>query len=45
MIPDTNDPKEKMIKGCQVFFPETVFFSKSKIDFIAANDKDMCLSF
>ena len=30
-------------KGCQIFFPSTVFFVNDRIDFIAMNDKDYCL--
>ena len=32
-----------MIEGCQIFFPETVFFEKGKI-VICGMDKDYCLS-
>ena len=31
-------------KGCQVFFPSTVFFVGERIDFIAITDKDYCLA-
>jgi len=40
LIPDSNQTKEKMIKGCQIFFPETVFFKDGKVDFITGIDKD-----
>lgn len=44
---DPLDPKEKMIKGCQVFIPETVFFNEKdgKIDFLTAMDRDCCLCY
>lgn len=45
LIPDpSKNSKEKMIEGCQIFFPDTVFFDRGKIDFIAMMDKDFCLS-
>ena len=45
LIPNPKDnPKEKMIKGCQVFFPDTLFFEKGKPSFIVQNDKDFCLA-
>ena len=28
LIPDQNNAKERMIKGCQIFMPETVFFKE-----------------
>ena len=28
LIPNPENPKEKMIKGCQIIFPDTVFFLK-----------------
>jgi hypothetical protein len=34
-----------MIKGCQIFLPETVFFKEGKVEFITTMDKDCCLSF
>ena len=44
LIPNpAEDYKEKMIEGCQIFFPDTVFFEKGKI-IICAMDKDYCLS-
>ena len=45
LIPNPfKNPKEKMIEGCQIFFPDTIFFDRGKIDFIALMDKDFCLS-
>jgi len=44
LIPNPSNPKERMIKGCQVFVPETIFFKDGKIDFLTAIDKDFCLS-
>ena len=38
------NPKEKMLSGCEVFFPDTVFYEKGAPKFIAQNDKDFCLS-
>jgi len=34
-----------MIKGCQVFMPETVFFKDDgKLDFVTTMDRDCCIS-
>ena len=45
LIPNpAKNPKEKLIEGCQIFFPDTVFFDRGKIDFIAMMDRDFCLS-
>lgn len=45
LIPNPKDnAKEKMIKGCQVFFPDTLFFEKGKPSFLIQNDKDFCLA-
>ena len=38
------NPKEKMISGCEVFFPDTLFFEKCEPKFIACNDKDFCMA-
>lgn len=38
------NPKEKMISGCEVFFPDTLFFERGDPKFIAYNDKDFCLA-
>lgn len=38
------NPKEKMLSGCEIFFPETLFFEKGEPKFIAHNDKDGCLA-
>lgn len=45
MIPDPTNQNEKLIKGCQILMPETVFINQGKIDFIAKNDPDVCLVF
>lgn len=46
LIPDPLNPDEKLIRGCQVFLPETVFFaSDGRVDFCTALDKDCCLIF
>ncbi len=45
LIADPQSAKEKMIKGCQVFMPETVFFKDDgKLDFVTTMDRDCCLS-
>ena len=33
-----------MISGCEVFFPDTLFFERGDPKFIAYNDKDFCLA-
>ena len=33
-----------MLSGCQVFFPDTLFFEKGVPKLWALNDKDFCLS-
>ena len=38
------NPKEKMISGCEVFFPDTVFFLGGNKRILVQNDKDYCLS-
>jgi hypothetical protein len=43
MVPDQNNAKERMIKGCQVLMPETVFFKDGKIDLIVQCDREWCL--
>lgn len=46
LISDPGDPNQRMIKGCQVFIPETVFFKEDgKIDFITMMDRDCCISY
>ena len=46
LIPNPDNPKEKMIKGCQVFVPDTVFFKMDgSIDCFIQNDKDGSLSY
>ena len=37
------NPKEKMLSGCEIFFPDTIFFEKSGRRYIIHNDKDYCL--
>ena len=34
-----------MIKGCQVFIPETVFFKDGKIEFLSSMDREGCVNF
>lgn len=43
LIPDVNNAKEKLIKGCSIIMPETVFFRDGKIDLILQNDREYCL--
>ena len=38
------NPKEKMLSGCEVFLPDTLFYENGKPSFIAYNDKDFCLA-
>ena len=38
------NPNEKMIAGCEVFFPDTLFFERGAPKFVAHNNKDGCLS-
>ncbi len=35
LIPDSNNPKERLIKGCEVFMPDTLFFKDGRPEFIA----------
>lgn len=43
-MPDISDANERLIKGCQVYLPETVFYNDGRIDFVATIDKDCCLA-
>ena len=46
LIPDSSNTDEKLIRGCQIFLPETVFFANDgRVDFCTSLDKDFCLSF
>ena len=36
--------KEKLISGCEIFFPDTVFYEKGMPKMYAMNDKDFCLA-
>lgn len=38
------NPKEKMLSGCEVFFPDTLFFRNQQASYIVMNDKDYCLT-
>lgn len=44
MTKQSENPKEKKLSGCEVFFPDTVFYEKGVPKFIAMNDKDFCLA-
>ena len=44
MAKPRENTKEKLISGCEVFFPDTVFYEKGVPKFIAMNDRDFCLS-
>jgi hypothetical protein len=37
-------PEDRLIKGCQIFIPETVFLKDGKFDFLVMQDKDLCLT-
>ena len=43
MAKPQHNTKEKLISGCEVFFPDTVFYENGNPKFIAKNDKDGCL--
>lgn len=43
LMPDPREPKEKMIKGCQVMFPNTVFLKGGNLHFMTKLDADMCM--
>lgn len=44
LIPNpVQDYKEKMIEGCQLMFPDTVFFDRGKL-VICTMDRDYCIS-
>lgn len=45
LIPNPEHSKERMIKGCQIFMPETVFFKEGQLEYSTVNDKDLCLAF
>ena len=44
MTKPKDNPKEKVLSGCEVFFPDTVFYEKGVPKFIAMNDKDFCIA-
>lgn len=46
LIADPTHPTERMIRGCQVLMPETVFINKTdgKIELMTALDRDRCLT-
>ena len=44
MAKPKENPKEKMLSGCEIFLPDTLFFENGKASFIAYNDKDYCLA-
>jgi hypothetical protein len=37
-------PPNEKIKGCELVFPDSVFFSKGKPKFVVKSDRDNCLS-
>ena len=45
LIADQSREKDRFIRGCQVFVPETIFFKDGKIDFMTSLDKEFCLQF
>lgn len=44
MAKPKENPKEKMLSGCEIFLPDTLFYEGGKPSFIAFNDKDYCLA-
>jgi hypothetical protein len=34
-----------MIKGCQIFIPETVFIRDGRFDFLTMLDRDFCICY
>lgn len=43
-MPNPENPKERLIQGCQVFLPETVFFRDGQLEFSSMMDKDNCIA-
>jgi hypothetical protein len=45
LIPNPKLTQERMIKGCQVAFPDTIFFSNEGLaELVVSNDKEMCMA-
>ena len=44
MTKPKENPNEKVLSGCEIFFPDTVFYEYGVPKFIAMNDKDYCLA-
>ena len=45
LIPNPKHPNERMIKGCQILVPETVFYDEGRIEFMTASDRENCIAF
>lgn len=41
---NSTNPKEKMISGCEISFPDTLFFENAAPSFLVQTDKDFCLT-
>ena len=45
LISDPTKAQERLIKGCQVIFPDTIFYSgDGNPDLVVSNDKEMCMA-
>ena len=44
LIPNPKHPNERMIKGCQILVPETVFYDEGRIEFMTASDRENCIA-
>lgn len=45
LIADQGKEKDRFIRGCQIFFPETIFLKDGKIDFMTSLDKEFCIQY
>ena len=41
---DQSKSVDRLIRGCQVFIPETLFVKEGKFDFILQLDRDFCMN-
>ena len=44
LLPHPSVSTDRMIKGCQVLVPETLFCREGKFDFILTNDREFCMA-
>jgi hypothetical protein len=45
LVPNPRLPQERMIKGCQVLMPDTVFFNNEGLaEMVVSNDKEYCMA-